>query len=168
MMIVLLMAVSGLTAHAQKYALVDMEYILSNIPAYQRANLQLNILSKTWQAEVEALNKEASQLYQDYQNEAPKLSQEAKKSKQDAIMQKEKEASELKLKYFGENGELAVKREEMLTPIQEKIYNAVKDVSEQRGYTMVVDRSSNSGIIFASPKIDISSDVLKKIGVSGK
>ena len=168
MMIVLLMAVSGLTAHAQKYALVDMEYILSNIPAYQRANLQLNILSKTWQAEVEALNKEASQLYQDYQNEAPRLSQEAKKSKQDAIMQKEKEASELKLKYFGENGELAVKREEMLTPIQEKIYNAVKDVSEQRGYTMVVDRSSNSGIIFASPKIDISSDVLKKIGISGK
>lgn len=168
MMIVLLMTVSGLTAHAQKYALVDMEYILSNIPAYQRANLQLNILSKTWQAEVEALNKEASQLYQDYQNEAPRLSQEAKKSKQDAIMQKEKEASELKLKYFGENGELAVKREEMLTPIQEKIYNAVKDVSEQRGYTMVVDRSSNSGIIFASPKIDISSDVLKKIGISGK
>jgi len=113
---------------------------------------------------VEALNTEASTLYKNYQNESVFLSQEAKKKKQEAIMQKEKEASDLKRKYFGPEGELFKKRTSLLSPIQEEIYNAVKDISELRGYSLVVDRASNAGIIFGSPKIDISNEVLQKLG----
>ena len=160
----LLMAVCAITAHAQKYALIDMEYILKNVPAYERANEQLNQVSKKWQAEVEALNIEASTLYKNYQNEVVFLSQEQKKTKQEAIMNKEKEASELKKKYFGSEGELFKKREALMTPIQEEIYNAVKEIADLRGYSLVLDRASNSGIIFGSPKIDISNEVLKKLG----
>ena len=164
--LMLMMAVAAISAHAQKYALVDMEYILKNIPAYERANEQLNQASLLWQAEVEALNTEASTLYKNYQNEVVFLSQEQKKAKQDAIMQKEKEASDLKKKYFGPEGELYKKREALMTPIQEEIYNAVKEISDLRGYSLVVDRASNSGIIFGSPKIDISNEVLQKLGYS--
>ena len=160
------MAVMAITANAQKYALIDMEYILKNVPAYERANEQLNQVSKKWQAEVEALNIEASTKYQNYQNEVVFLSQEQKKAKQEAIMNKEKEASELKKKYFGPEGELFKKREALMGPIQEEIYNAVKEVSDLRGYSLVLDRASNSGIIFGSPKIDISNEVLKKLGYS--
>nr|WP_294724758.1 OmpH family outer membrane protein [Prevotella sp.] len=162
----LMMAVTAITANAQKYALIDMEYILKNVPAYERANEQLNQVSKKWQAEVEALNIEASTMYKNYQNEVVFLSQEQKKAKQEAIMNKEKEASELKKKYFGPEGELFKKREALMGPIQEEIYNAVKEVSDLRGYSLVLDRASNSGIIFGSPKIDISNEVLKKLGYS--
>lgn len=160
------MAVMAITANAQKYALIDMEYILKNVPAYERANEQLNQVSKKWQAEVEALNIEASTMYKNYQNEVVFLSQEQKKAKQEAIMNKEKESSELKKKYFGPEGELFKKREALMGPIQEEIYNAVKEVSDLRGYSLVLDRASNSGIIFGSPKIDISNEVLKKLGYS--
>lgn len=160
------MAVMAITANAQKYALIDMEYILKNVPAYERANEQLNQVSKKWQAEVEALNIEANTMYKNYQNEVVFLSQEQKKAKQEAIMNKEKEASELKKKYFGPEGELFKKREALMGPIQEEIYNAVKEVSDLRGYSLVLDRASNSGIIFGSPKIDISNEVLKKLGYS--
>ena len=160
------MAVMAITANAQKYALIDMEYILKNVPAYERANEQLNQVSKKWQAEVEALNIEASAMYKNYQSEVVFLSQEQKKAKQEAIMNKDKEASELKKKYFGPEGELFKKREALMGPIQEEIYNAVKEVSDLRGYSLVLDRASNSGIIFGSPKIDISNEVLKKLGYS--
>lgn len=153
-------------AQAQKFALVDMDYVLQHIPAYERANEQLNQASKKWQAEVEALNTEASTMYKNYQNEVVFLSKEQKKTKQEAIMKKEKEASDLKKKYFGPEGELFKKRESLMAPIQEEIYTAVKEVSELRGYSLVVDRASNSGIIFGSPKIDISNEVLQKLGYS--
>ncbi|HCN53814.1 MAG TPA: hypothetical protein DIS88_08495 [Prevotella sp.] len=164
--LICLVSVFAMTANAQKFALVDMEYILKNIPAYERANEQLNQTSKKWQAEVEALNTEASTMYKNYQNEVVFLSKEQKQAKQDAIMAKEKAASDLKKKYFGPEGELFKKREALMGPIQEEIYNAVKEVSDLRGYSLVLDRASNSGIIFGSPKIDISNEVLKKLGYS--
>lgn len=161
-----LFAVMAITASAQKFALMDMEYVLKNIPAYERANEQLNQVSKKWQAEVEALNTEASTMYKNYQNEMVFLSQEQKKAKQEEIMKKEKEASDLKRKYFGPEGELFKKRESLMSPIQEEIYNAVKEVSELRGYSLVIDRASDTGIIYGSPKIDISNEVLQKLGYS--
>lgn len=164
LMSLMLMATLGIGA--QKFALVDMEYVLKNIPAYERANEQLNQVSKKWQAEVEALNTEATTMYKNYQNEVVFLSQEQKKARQEQIMKKEKAASELKRKYFGPEGELFKKRESLMTPIQEEIYNAVRDISELHGYSLVVDRASNSGIIFGSPKIDISNEVLQKLGYS--
>jgi len=162
--IMLMVALGAATAQAQKFALVDMEYILKNIPAYERANEQLNQVSKKWQAEVDALQSEAQKLYKDYQNEAVFLSEEQKTKKEEAIVAKEKEASELKRKYFGPDGELFKKRESLMTPIQDEIYNAVKDISEQKGYSLILDRASDAGIIFASPKIDISNEVLTKLG----
>ena len=156
----------AMTINAQKFALVDMEYILKNIPAYERANEQLNQVSKKWQAEVEALNTEAGTMYKNYQNEVVFLSEEQKKDRQEAIMNKEKEASDLKRKYFGPEGELYKKRESLIKPIQDEIYNAVKEVSDTRGYSLVIDRASDSGIIFGSPKIDISNEVLQKLGYS--
>ncbi|MDO4932655.1 MAG: OmpH family outer membrane protein [Prevotellaceae bacterium] len=164
LLLILITVCAAMTASAQKYALIDMEYILKNIPAYERANEQLAQVSKRWQAEVEALNTEASTMYKNYQNEVVFLSQEQKQKKQEAIMQKEKEAADLKKKYFGPEGELFKKRESLMSPIQDEIYNAVKEVSELRGYQLVMDRSADNGIIFASPKIDISNEVLQKLG----
>ena len=158
------LALLTITASAQKFALVDMDYILKNIPAYERANEQLNQVSKKWQAEVEALNTEAATMYKNFQNEVVFLSQEQKKARQEAIMAKEKEASDLKRKYFGPEGELFKKRQSLMTPIQEEIYNAVKDISELRGYSLILDRASNGGIIYGSAKVDISNEVLEKLG----
>ncbi|MDD6540738.1 MAG: OmpH family outer membrane protein [Prevotella sp.] len=164
-----LMLMAVLSASAQKFALIDMDYILKNVPAYERANEQLNQVSKKWQAEVEALNTEASTMYKNYQNEVVFLSQDQKKKRQEAIMNKEKEASDLKRKYFGPEGELFKKRTSLMTPIQDEIYNAVKDIADQRGYSLVVDRASASaGIIYGSPKIDISNEVLQKLGYSAE
>ena len=160
----LVVAMTAMAANAQKFALLDMEYILKNIPAYERANEQLNQASKKWQAEVEALNTEAQTMYKNYQNEAAFLSKEQKQVKQDAIVKKEQEASELKRKYFGPDGELFKKRASLMAPIQDEIYNVVKDIADNRGYQLVIDRASDNGIIFGSPKIDISDEVLSKLG----
>ena len=165
LIICVICAICGFTsASAQKFALVDMEYILKNIPAYERANEQLNQVSKQWQAEVDAITTEAQTLYKNYQNEVVFLSKEQKKDRQDAIVAKEKAAADLKKKYFGPEGELFKKRTALMTPIQDEIYNAVKDIAETRGYQLILDRASDAGIIFGSPKIDISSDVLRKLG----
>ncbi len=166
LIIACLMAFVAVAAHAQKFALIDMEYIMKNIPAYERANEQLNQVSKKWQAEVEALSNEAATMYKNYQNEVVFLSQEQRKAKQEAIMKKEKDAGDLKKKYFGPEGELYKKRESLIAPIQEAVYNAVKEISEQRGYSLVLDRASDTGIIFGSPKIDISNEVLGRLGYS--
>ena len=155
-----------LTTSAQKFALVDMDYIFKNIPAYERANEQLNQVSKKWQAEVEAIQIEAQTLYKNYQNEQVFLSQEQKKARQDAIMEKEKEAADLKKKYFGPQGELFKKRTALMGPIQEEVYNAIKEVADLRGYQAVWDRASDQGLIYGSPKIDISNEVLSKLGYS--
>ncbi len=137
-------ALMAITAQAQKFALMDMEYVLKNIPAYERANEQLNQVSKKWQAEVEALNTQATTMYKNYQNEVVFLSKEQKAAKLEEIMLKEKEAADLKKKYFGPEGELFKKRESLMSPIQEEIYNVVKEISEQRGYSLVLDRASDS------------------------
>ncbi len=164
LLFMLLVLMGTLSAQAQKYALVDMEYILSNIPAYERANEQLNQTSKAWQQEVEALNNKAQTLYKNYQNESVFLSDAQKKEREKAIVDKEKEASDLKKKYFGPEGELYKKRQSLIEPIQDEIYNAVKSIATTKGFQLVLDRASDNGIIFASPSIDISNDVLSKLG----
>lgn len=156
--------VSFANSYAQKFALVDMEYILKNVPAYERANEQLNQISKKWEGEVEALLQEVETMYKKYQSEVVFLSEAQKTKTEEAIMAKEKEASDLKKKYFGNDGELFKKRQSLMAPIQDEIYNAVKDICDQRGYQLVLDRASGGSIIYASPKIDISDEVLQKLG----
>lgn len=155
-----------LGAFAQKFALVDMEYILKNIPSYEMANEQLNQVSLRWQKEVEAKAKEAETLYKNFQADMVFLTDEQKKKKEEEIMAKEKEATELRNKYFGPEGELYKKRQSLMKPIQDDIYNAIKKVSEERGYQAIFDRASSANIIYASPRIDVSNEVLDKLGFS--
>ena len=165
-LIALTLLASATQMQAQKFALIDLEYILSNIPAYERANEQLNQTSKAWQNEIEAISNEAATLYKNYQNESVFLSEAQKKEREQAIVDKEKEAADLKKKYFGPEGELFKKRQSLVAPIHDEIYNAVKEIADLRGYSLVLDRASDTAIIFGSPKIDISDEVLRKLGYS--
>lgn len=160
----LLMMLGVLSMNAQKIALVDMEYILKKIPAYEIANEQLTQISKKWQSEVDVLTKQAKEMYVKYQAEMVYLSDELKKKRENDILAKEKEAAELKKNYFGTEGELFKKRQSLLTPIQDEIYTAVKALSEEKGYTLILDRATGDNIVFASPKMDISEEVLQKLG----
>lgn len=161
-----LLVVCAWMADAQKYALIDMEYILKNIPAYEMTNEQLSQVSQKWQNEVDALQQEAQNMYKTYQSDLVFLSAEMKTKREEEIVKKEQEAQDLKRKYFGADGELYKKRESLMKPIQDEIYNAVKEISEDKGYQLVIDRASAMSIIFASPKIDISNEVLVKLGYS--
>lgn len=160
----LVMVGFALTSHAQKFALVDMEYILKNVPAYEMANEQLNQLSLRWQKELDALYQEADAMYKNYLSEKVFLTDEQIKKREEEIVAKEKEATELKAKYFGPEGELYQKRQTLMKPIQDDVYNATKKVAEERGYQMILDRATSSDIIFASPRIDVSNEVLNKLG----
>lgn len=153
-------------ASAQKFALVDMEYVLSNIPDYEVANNQLEQLSQRWQKEVENVSREAETRYNNYKSQMPFLTDEQKKKSEEQIVAKEKQATELRNKYFGPDGEMYKKRQTLMKPIQEEVYNAVKKVAEERGYMCIFDRASSADIIFASPRIDISNEVLAKLGFS--
>lgn len=159
-------AVCALTLNAQKFALIDMEYILKNIPAYEMANEQLNQTSKKWQAEVDVKFQEVQTQYKNYQSEMVFMTDEMKVKKENEIIAFEQTAKELQRKYFGPEGELFKKRQSLMKPIQDDIYNAVKVISEAGGYQMVMDRASSQSIIFASPRIDISNEVLVKLGYS--
>jgi outer membrane protein len=167
LILLILLVVAGFTsASAQKFALVDMEYILRNIPSYEMANEQLNQLSQRWQREVEAVGKEAENMYQQFLSDKVFLTDDQVKQREQTIVAKEKEATDLRYKYFGPEGELYNKRVSLLKPIQDEVYEAIKQVAQQRGYQTVFDRASSSNIIFASPSIDISNEVLTKLGYS--
>lgn len=164
LVLTLMVIVASVAANAQKFALVDMEYILKNVPAYERANEQLNQISKKWEAEVNDLLLKVETQYKKYQSESVFLSDAQKAKAEEEIMNLEKKASELKKKYFGNDGELYKKRQSLMSPINDEIYNAVKDICDQKGYQLVLDRASGGSIIYASPKIDISDEVLTKLG----
>ena len=151
---------------AQKFALVDMEYILSRVPSYEMANEQLNQISMRWQKEVEALAREAETMYKNYQADMVFLTDEQKKAREAEIVAKEKESVELRNKYFGPECELYKKRQSLMKPIQDDVYNAIKKLAEERGYQTIFDRASSADIVFASPRIDVSNEVLDKLGYS--
>lgn len=157
-------AICAIGASAQKFALIDMEYILKNVPSYEMANEQLNQLSQRWQKEVEAVSKEADQMYKQYLSDKVFLTEEQVKKREAEIVAKEQSATELRYKYFGPEGELYKKRQTLMKPIQDDIYNAVKKLSEERGYQAIFDRASSANIIYASPRIDVSNEVLAKLG----
>lgn len=163
---VCLFAGVSFATQAQKFASVDMAYIMKNIPAYESANEQLNQISKKWQQEVETTTKEVQEMYKNYQTELVFLTQDAKVKREDAIISKEKASQDLKRKYFGPEGELFKKRQSLMKPIQDEVYNAIQDICNSRDIQFVFDKSSSMNAIFVSPKIDISDDVLKKLGYS--
>lgn len=167
-LLVMILAVAGIAicANAQKFALIDMEYVLRNIPAYEIANQQLLEASQKWEKEVEDLQAEADAIYQNYQADMAYLSDALRKKYEEQVVAKEKEVTDLRYKYFGPEGELFKKRRALMQPIQDDVYKAVKAVSEENGYQAVFDRASSQSIVFASPRIDISNEVLAVLGYS--
>ncbi len=151
-------------AQAQKVVYLDMQYILRNLPQYETANEQLSMISKRWKKEVDALTAEAELLETNYQTEQIFLSPELKRKREEEILQKQNEALELKRKYFGKDGELFKKREALLKPIQDEIYQAVQDICGEKKYDVVKDRSADPSLIYMSSKLDISDLVLEKLG----
>jgi outer membrane protein len=149
---------------AQKFAYIDTDYILNNIPSYKSAQEQLDKLSGTWQKEVEDMYAEIEKMYKSYQSEKVLLTEEMKKRREDDIMNKEKEVKELQKKYFGENGSLFKKREELVKPIQDEIYKAVKEMAIEGGYSVIFDSSAGATMLYSDPKFDKSDAILQKLG----
>ncbi len=156
----------ALGSFAQKYALVDMEYILKRIPSYEIANQELKNAGELWQQEVENMQKEVQDMYKSFQANVASLSANEKTKRENAIVEKEKELQQLRNKYFGAEGEMFERREALIKPIEDAVYNAIKEVSLLNGYKAVIDRASATSMIFASPDIDISDEVLSKLGYS--
>ena len=151
-------------AFAQKYAFVDTEYIRKNIPAFNTAQDQLDKLSKQWEKEVADGYAVVEQMYKSYQNESVLLSQDMKTKREEAIIAKEKEMKDLQNKYFGMQGELFKKREELVKPIQDEILKAIKEIAVEGSYAVIFDSAAGGNILFANPKYDISDQVLQKLG----
>jgi outer membrane protein len=152
--------------NAQKFAMVDMEYIMKNIPSYETANDQLNQISKKWQSDIDAQMQEVQKMYKNYQTELVFLSDEMKTKREEEIVAKEKAVQEQKRGYFGPEGELFKKRQSLMKPIQDEVYTAIQEISKDKDLELVFDKSSAMSVIFTSPKLDISDTVLQKLGYS--
>lgn len=147
----------------QKFAYVDSDYILSNIPEYADAQEELNALSTQWQNEVKAIYDRVSEMYRKYQTEMVLLSEDQKHAREQEIVNKEQEAKNLQMQYFGSDGQLYQKRTELVQPIQEKIYTALTELAQTKGYTFIFDLASGTSILYASDKVDVSDDVLDQL-----
>jgi outer membrane protein len=152
--------------HAQKYAFVDTEYILKNIPEYNDAQSLLDDMAAEWQKEIEEKYTEIDQLYKAYQAEAVLLPEEIKKKREDEIIKKEQEVKEIQRQRFGKDGDLFKKRQELIKPIQEKIYNAIEEIAIQQNYAIIFDKSGSLSMLYANEKYDLSDDVLSQLGYS--
>lgn len=159
-----ILILASATAVAQKYAFVDTEYIRKNIPAFTTAQEQLDNLSRLWEKEINDGYAVVEQMYKSYQNEAPLLSQDMKIKREEAIISREKEMKDLQSRYFGMEGELFKKREELVKPIQDEILKAIRDIAVEGSYAVIFDSASGGNILFANPKYDISDQVLEKLG----
>lgn len=148
----------------QAIAYVDMQYILKNLPQYESANEQLSLISKRWQKEVDALAQEVRVLTSNYQTEQIFLSDEMRRRREEEIVNKEQEMLDLKRKYFGVDGELYKKREALIKPIQDDIYAAIQDLATEKKIEVVKDRSADPALIYMSSKLDISDQVLERLG----
>jgi outer membrane protein len=161
-LMVLVTATTG--ALAQKYCIIDSKYILEKVPDYKNAQNSLDALSKTWQTEVDNRMQDVDRLYKSYQAERAMLSDEMRKKREDEIVQKEKAAKDLQKQHFGYEGDLFKKRQELVKPIQDRVYNAVQKMAQQKGYDLVMDKAGGVTLFYADPKLDRSDDVLKLIG----
>ncbi|GAB4137283.1 MAG: OmpH family outer membrane protein [Bacteroidia bacterium] len=151
-------------AFAQKFCYVDTDYILNQSSAYQQAQDELNRLSMQWQKEIEAKYAEIDQLYKNFQQEQILMTEEMRVKREAEIVQKEKDAKEFQKSKFGVDGELFKKRQELIKPIQDQVYNAVKEMAEKSGYAIVFDKASDITMLYTNPKYDKSDDVLEILG----
>jgi outer membrane protein len=166
---IIILSVFILTAvmiHAQKFAYVDTQYILDNIPEFSEAQSQLDEISLQWQKEIEAKFAEVDKMYKDYQTQAVLLPDDMKKKKEQEIVDKEKDVKNLQRNRFGKDGDLFKKRQELVKPIQEKIYNAIQELATSNNYAVVFDKGGSLTMMYANPKYDISDDVLDNLGAN--
>jgi len=161
---VAIMAFGTAFAKDQSIAYIDMQYILKNLPQYEQANEQLTMLSKRWQKEVDAAQQEARVMATNYQTEQIFLSETMRAQREQEIVNKEQEVLELKRKYFGQEGELYKKREALIKPIQDEIYTAIQDLANEKHIDVVKDRSADPALIYMSSKLDVSDQILQKLG----
>ena len=166
---IILLAATGLllslAVHAQKYAIIDTRFILDRMPEYKTAQKQLDDIAAGWQKEIDEKQAALDKMYRDFDAEEVMLSEELKRKRQDQLFLKEKEVRDLQRQRFGFEGDLFKKRQELIKPVQDRVYNAVQKISTQRGYDFVLDKSEGITIIFADPKLDKSEDILKELGI---
>ncbi|MFZ9387698.1 MAG: OmpH family outer membrane protein [Chitinophagaceae bacterium] len=155
----------GLMGFTQKYAIIDTRYILDKLPDYKMAQKQLDDITAGWQKDIDDKQAALDKMYKDYEAEQVMLSEDLRKKREDQLFNKEKDLRDLQRKRFGFEGDLFKKRQELVKPIQDKVYNAVQRIAVTRGYDFVLDKSEGITIIFADPKLDKSEDVLKELGV---
>lgn len=165
--IITIITLSGMLL-AQKFAFVDTGYILNNIPIYETAKTQLDEFSKNLKEEIDVLKNNIDKLYKDYQSERVLLTEELRLKREEEIMKKEKEMRDLQQKYFGKDGLVFKKREELIKPIQDDIYNAIKEIAHEGSFDVIFDTSENLQMIYTDPRKDKSDDVLKKMGYKNK
>jgi outer membrane protein len=156
--------IMGFLANAQKYVVIDTKYILDKLPDYKLAQKQLDDTAAAWQKEIDGMQAELDRMYKDYDAEQVMLSEDLRKKREDQLFQKEKTLRDLQRKRFGYEGDLFKKRQELVKPIQDKVYNAVQRLAAQRGYDLILDKSEGITIIFADPKLDKSDDVIRELG----
>ena len=168
--VIAILFLAAFQVDAQRYCVVDSKYILENLPEYKQAQTKLDEFSTNWQKEIDARLQDVDRMYKSYQAEQVMLSEEMKKSHENEIIKKEKEAKELQKKRFGFEGDLFKKRQELVKPVQDKVYNAVQKLAGSKGYDIIFDKSADLSVFFADSKIDKSDDVLRDLGVtpSGK
>lgn len=166
-LVVCCMVFAAIAAIAQKYAIIDTRYILDKMPEYNQAQKQIDATAADWQKDIDAKQLALDKMYKDYDAEKVMLSDDLRKKREDQLFLKEKELRDLQRQRFGFEGDLFKKRQELIKPIQDKVYNAVQKMAVQRGYDFVLDKSEGITIIFADPKLDKSEDVLKELGVKG-
>ncbi len=162
--VLMVMTLFAGVALAQKFAFVDTDYILQNIPSYNAAQEQLNKISEEYETEIAAEYTKIEEMYKTYQAERVLLTDEMKKQREDEIINKEREAKELQAKYFGPEGDLAKKREELVKPIQDAVYKAVKELSAEGSYAVIFDSASGASILYSNPRYDLSDDILQRLG----
>ena len=155
-------------SYAQKFAYVDTDYILNNIPEFNQAQDKLDEISKQWQAEIEGIYAEVDKMYRDYQTQEVLLTDEMKKKREEAIIAKEKSAKDLQKKRFGPEGDLYGKRHELIQPIQDKVYDAIQQLAANSKYAVIFDSSSDLIMLYSSPNLDKSDKVLENMGYIGK
>jgi outer membrane protein len=160
-----LLILMALYSHAQRYAVIDSKYILEKLPEYKTAQTSLDQFSAQWQQEIEKKQTDVDKMYKDYDAEQVMLSDELKKKREDEIYNKEKEVRDLQKRRFGFEGDLFKKRQELIKPIQDKVYMAIQKLAVDRSYDFILDKSEGITVIFADPKLDRSDEVLKFMGV---
>jgi outer membrane protein len=165
-LITLVMIFISLPAFSQKYAYIDSEYILGNVPEYKEAKAELDRIAAIWQKEIEVKFKSIDSLYKSFQVEAITLPENLKKNREDMIIAAEQDAKNLQKKRFGKDGDLFKKREELVKPIQDKVFSAIEEYAKEKGYAFVFDVSGSMTIVYADIKYDINDAILEKLGIT--